>query len=171
MVANNMMKPIQPIRQVVQQIGIPDIPAADQDLASQGSVQAILNSGRWIVMCPDDPNGMHAAVVDPANPIFICPGCYPDLRATAFQQGDDGLFRPVPDQPKRDAAQAQAAADGHSYMVVFPDNMADIMDAVRQRPVEAMNWLPSESLDFLQQENAEHNIGATQPDTTVSGGN
>jgi hypothetical protein len=55
-------------------------------------------------------------------------------------------------------------------MVVFPDNMADIMDAVRQRPVEAMNWLPSENLDFLQQENAEHNIGATQPDTTVSGG-
>jgi hypothetical protein len=160
-----------PPQQINPNGGIPDVPAADQDLAAQGVVQAMLNGGRWVVLCPDDPQGQHAGQVDPdTDTVFICPACYPDIRAKAFQQGDDGLFRPVDDPVKQQAASDQASADGHVYTIQWPDNIADILTAVQMRPTANMNWLPTETLDDLNQDNADHGIGAMQPQVTVSGG-
>jgi hypothetical protein len=129
----------------------------------------MLNAGRWIVMCPDDPSGTHAMQVNPdSDTTVICAGCYPDIRATAMQQGDDGLFRPVPDVAKQQAAQDQAAADGHVYTINYPDNMQDILAAVQYRPTQNMNWLPGESLDFMKAENAFHGVtGPTLPQISV----
>jgi hypothetical protein len=163
----------KPPQQIDPGAGIQDIPAADQNLANQGIVQAFLNCGRWIIMCPDDPQGLHAGQVDPdTDTIFICAGCYPDIIAKAFTPGDDGFFRPVDDPVKQQAAADQAAADGNAYTIQFPDDPAvsDIMAAVQYRPTANMNWVPGETLDDLNQENLDHNISAQQPQTTVSGG-
>jgi hypothetical protein len=152
------------------------IPAASQSLANQGTVQAILNCGRWIVMCPDDPEGLHAGEVDPDNDtIFICAGCYPDMNAKAFLpfvQDGKTLYRPVDDLVLQQAAADQAAADGNVYTIQFPTDPAvsDIMAAVQMRPTANMNWVPGETLDDLNQENIDNGIGVQQAQQTVSGG-
>jgi hypothetical protein len=151
-------------------LSIPEIPLPDQSLADQNIVQAMINCGRWVVRCPDDPRGLHVAEVTEDQATFICPGCYPDTRALAFVQGEDGLFRPTPDIATRQVAIDQATADGCVYAIQFPDNAADIWDALRQRPTANMNWLPDETLDFLLQENTDHGVGDIQPDVSVSGG-
>jgi hypothetical protein len=128
-------------------------------------VYARLNFGRWIADCPDDVSKTHAMPMDPLNPSapFVCAACYPDVRAKAFQKGADELFRPVDDPVKQQAAKDKAVADGHSYRVVFPDNLADIMAVLRYRPVEHMHWEPGESLEFLKLENAQHGVAGPIP--------
>jgi hypothetical protein len=56
--------------------------------------------------------------------------------------------------------------------IIFPDNWHEIVEALRQRPVENMNWQPGETLADLKRENIEHAVGATLPDVTITkGGN
>ena len=158
-------------KQMVGVQGMAGLPYADQDLANNGAVTAILNHGRWIVICPDDPMGLHAGVVNPDAPaLFVCAACYPDIRAKAFQKGADDLFRPVDDAPKQQAALDRAKIEGHCYTIVFPDNLREIMDAVRYRPTANMNWQPGETLEFLQAENAAHSVGPTLPQVSNAGG-
>jgi hypothetical protein len=158
-------------KQVASIQGMAGIPFVDQDLANNGAVTAILNHGRWIVMCPDDPMGMHAMVVDPNKSIlFVCASCYPDVRAKAFQKGEDELFRAVDDKPKQQAARDQAALEGRAYKIIFPDNVDEIIDAVRYRPTINMNWIPGETLEFLRAENIAHNVGPTLPQVSKVGG-
>jgi hypothetical protein len=136
------------------------------------SVNAVLNHGRWIAYCPDDPMHMHAGQVNPDDPKdFVCKACFPDMMAKAFQKGADDLFRPVEDTMKVQAARDNAAAQGRSYTVIFPDNLRAIMDAVRYRPTENMNWMPGETLEFLQKENDEHGVGPQLAQVSVVGGN
>ena len=154
----------------IQRDDIPGMPLPDPDLTRQGIVEAMYNGGRWIVRCPDDPQGRHFVEVKKDQQDFICTGCYPDLRAAAFKRRDDDLFIPVPDDALRQAATDQAIADGRQYIILFPDNVTEIEDVLLQRPTEAMNWLPGETMDFLLEENAEHGVSANLPDVTVSGG-
>ena len=153
--------------EVSQKDSIPGIPLPKQDKAKTGYVEAIVNAGRWVVRCPDDPEGKHFGLVDFGQQHFICPGCYPDTMATAFQKREDDLFIPVPDAGKRIAAKDNAEKDSQRYTIIFPANAAAIMDTLRQRPAQAMNWHPEETVEYLEAENIAHGVSITLPDITI----
>jgi hypothetical protein len=155
---------------VVQRDDVIGIPLPDPDLTRQGIVEAMLNSGRWVVRCPDDPKGRHFGKVELGDTDFVCPICYPDMLATALKPLRDDLLMIVPDTIARQAAHDAADADGKVYSILFPEDPQTILDKVEQRPTEAMNWLPGETMDFLDAENIEHGIVPPAPQVTVSGG-
>jgi hypothetical protein len=133
------------------------------------TANAILNHGRWVVPCPDHPDIKgHARLVDPeTDTVFVCGVCFPDTQAIAFKMGPDELFRPVPDTTKRMAAFQEAAASGRAYPIVYPDNPRQIVEMLRQRPVQNMNWHPGESLELLASENREHAVDANGPQISI----
>jgi len=49
---------------------------------------------------------------------------------------------------------------GTRYVVLWPADRVAIQDALRQRPVENQNWLPTETINDLLAENIEHGISA-----------
>jgi len=127
----------------------------------------MINAGRWIVRCPDDPKGSHFAEVEFGQDKFICPGCYPDMLSVKHKKRDDDFYDIVQDVDKRVKAKDDAKKDGREYVIIFPDNASEIMDALRQRPAVAMNWLPGETTEFLQEENAAHAVSDTKPDVSI----
>jgi hypothetical protein len=157
-----------PINERVDQIDSrPGIPLPLQDLAYDGKVEAMINAGRWIVRCPDDPKGIHCAEVEFGQVSFTCPGCYPDMLSVKHKKRDDDFYDIVQDVDKRVKAKDDAKKDGREYVIIFPDNASEIMDALRQRPAVAMNWLPGETTEFLQEENAAHAVSDTKPDVSI----
>ena len=146
---------------------IPGVPLQSQDLASAGQVEAMVNAGRWIVRCPDDPKGSHFAEVEFGQDKFICPGCYPDLIAITFEKRPDEFYNPVQDTEKRKKSKADAEDDQRCYDIIFPELAADIIDALRQRPAVAMNWLPGETVEALIEENAAHAVSDTKPGVSI----
>jgi hypothetical protein len=166
-----MPKQITPIRQAVTQFDLlPGIPLPDQDQVAQGFVTAFLNAGRWVVRCPDDPDGLHSVEVHPGDATFVCAACYPGMRKSVFKMRADGYFDSVPDAFAQAEAFSQATADGHTYVILFPDNADEILAVVRQRPTANMNWLPGEDIDFLMAENVANGVSANQPNVTVVNG-
>lgn len=45
------------------------------------------------------------------------------------------------------------------YVIVWPDERAEIEALLEPRPTEAQNWEPGETVEFLQAENDEHGVG------------
>lgn len=54
---------------------------------------------------------------------------------------------------------ANAANGGRFRPVVWPDHRADIEWLLEMRPKTAQNWLPSETLDDLAEQNIERGVG------------
>jgi len=146
---------------------IKGIPLPSQDLAFEGKVEAMINAGRWIVRCPDDPKGAHFMEVYYGQTSFVCAGCYPDLLSLTFKKRDDDHYDPVQDVGKRIKAKDDAKKDGREYEIIFPGNAEEIFGTLRQRPAQAMNWLPGETVEFLQDENVAHGVRDNQPDVSV----
>lgn len=51
--------------------------------------------------------------------------------------------------------------------ITFPDNWREIVEVLRPRPVENMNWMPGETLEDLRAENFAHGVGPTLPDVSI----
>lgn len=110
-----------------------------------------MNHGRWLMYCPKCESPLPAVEGG-----IICPVCWPNIRARAFKQGPDGLFRPVADTAKVEQARAAAAAAGEIYTPVYPENRAEIERVLRSRKQRNMNWEPGESLSYLLADNIQH---------------
>jgi hypothetical protein len=149
---------------------IPDREDWDSDMKN---VMARLNHGRWIVDCPDfpGPTSGHAHEVDTGVATFACSKCYPGLRANAVRLVEKGpsagLHRVVPDPELRQEAFTKATGDDKVYKIIWPDDPKDILDILRYRRIENMNWEPGETLDFLKAENKQHGVGPTTPQVSV----
>jgi hypothetical protein len=116
-------------------------------------VYAEVNFGRWIVRCPVTPYE-HATDVDPSkDKLYVCGACFPDA---------DGSFKTHPDAP----AFLRANKAKKVYTIVYPPNVSEIMNALRYRPTANMNWLPGESIGYLEADNAAHKVGADMPIVT-----
>ena len=117
-------------------------------------VYAELNFGRWIVRCPDFPVS-HATEVNPnSDTTYTCGACYLDR---------DGSAKRYPDA----SAQARAAKDNKVYTIVYPGNLPALVDALRYRSTQNMNWIPGESLGYLQADNIAHSAGPEVLQTTT----
>ena len=125
------------------------------DMDEKPKVYARLNWGNWIADCPIHGEGI-AEQVRPGEP-FICSRCHPGIHAqmpVRFQ----GHVIQVPDVAGRAYAFQQAEWAGHLYEVVFPKNMPKIMERVRPRKLQHMNWRPGMTLKDLERENQEHGV-------------
>jgi hypothetical protein len=101
------------------------------DLHPDGSVEAEVNHGRWLVRCPFCSGAEEA---DPGEPIFYCLSC-----------GNNAVGAETAPLP------------GHIMLVMFPDNRTEIEAALLARPdIGTRNWAPGESLQDLAKENGEH---------------
>jgi len=123
--------------------------------ANENVVHARLNWGKWIADCPVHGEGI-AELVTPGQD-FICSRCYPDIHAEIKVQNGRGQLR-IPDFAMRATARQRAQDEGHLYKVVFPKNMEKILEVVRIRPLQNMNWIPGMTLDDLRRENKENNL-------------
>ncbi len=92
---------------------------------TQGQVIARVNHGRWIANCPFCAG---AELVEPGE-IFFCLGADPD----------GGM----------------AKNGNHPMAVVFPENRAEIEQALQARPIENQNWESGETISDLVAENVE----------------
>lgn len=115
-------------------------------------LQAYMNNGRWIITCP---------VCGTALPAWesgvVCPHCYPNMLAKALRPLPNGDLRPVQDLELISAAQETACAADAKYFPVFPSEREPIERILRCRPNRKnMNWIASETLDDLRQQNREH---------------
>jgi hypothetical protein len=119
--------------------------------------KARFNHGRWIADCPDC---LGAENVSPGEK-FICGNEFPNKHAHLYKKvktkKGDRYIR-GPDIAKRKRAAADAAAQGKRYSVVWPKDAEEIVQVLRMRPTENMNWEPGETLADLRRENEEHGI-------------
>lgn len=97
-------------------------------MPKQPTTHAYLNHGRWVADCPG--------------------GCNCALR---LEPGSDYDCSPIhAKSPTGSCCLAMKSA------VIWPDNIAEIEAAVRQRPARNQNWQPGETIALLEAENAEH---------------
>lgn len=118
-------------------------------------VYARLNWGNWIADCPIHGEGV-AEGVEPGKD-FICSRCHPGIHASMRMRFKGQLVN-VPDLAARGLALKEAERAGHVYEVVFPDDMKQILEAVRPRKVQHMNWRPRMTIADLEHENEEHGV-------------
>ena len=110
-------------------------------------VQAYLNHGRWLVDCPK--HGRNGTLeVQVTDTEYIAPCRYPGTIAQ-FTGMVKNRVQNVADISARATARARARKDGEVYEIVFPENMNEIMDALRGQPVTMQNWVPGDSIEFL----------------------
>lgn len=110
-------------------------------------VQAYLNHGRWLVDCPK--HGRNGTLeVQVTDTEYIAPCCYPGVIAQ-FTGMVKNRVQSVPDISARATAHARARTDGEVYEIAFPENMNEIMDALRGQPVTMQNWVSGDSIEFL----------------------
>jgi len=88
----------------------------------------------------------------------VCDECYPDILGGSMVEVRPGVFVPGVDVNKREAALAQAILDNRAYHIVFPRDKNKIMEALRLRDRENMNWIPGESLQDILDENKAHGV-------------
>lgn len=120
------------------------------------TVQAYFNFGRWVVECPKHgKNG--ATVVTRETTEYIAPCCYPGSIAQ-FVGVVKNRITTVPDTSARATARVQAQVNDEIYEVIFPAETDQILEIVSARPLQNQNWLPGETLEFLQAENDEHGV-------------
>ena len=106
-----------------------------------GIVQAFVNAGRWVAMCPNAPKCHGTVRVAEFMAVFICPAC------------------------------GSPENKGRWYVVEFPPDRAEIETILLARPTDPMtrsakyrNWQPGESTAFLRLENeifAHRRLAAT----------
>lgn len=122
---------------------------------------AEVNHARWIVRCPvcAEQGNLTAVQVKPGD-VFVCPTEYPDMLAMTFipNPRKAGAFNQVPDDELRKAAHQAALAAGDAFEVIFPAEKEAIEATLRPRLPAFRNWVPGETLQDLQQENAEREL-------------
>jgi len=115
-------------------------------------VPAFMNNGRWLLYCPKDGEALPAWDAG-----VICPRCHPGILAKAFQLVKGGLFRPVTDLELVNQARQEAAEQDEIYVPAYPEEKVQIEKILRLRSNrENMNWIASETLEDLRQQNIEH---------------
>jgi hypothetical protein len=125
---------------------------------------AYVNHGQWLADCPTCGSPIR---VDPLKPDqAICGACHPQLFATKqvevpvtvedlkIEPTATRSFRSIPDGEVR--RKAYDVAEKHK--IVFPENWQEIIDTLRSRRTQYMNWLPGETVDVLIAENIEHGV-------------
>lgn len=116
------------------------------------NLNAYMNNGRWIMDCPECSTPLPAWDTG-----VVCPRCHPDMLAKAFRQMKNGDLRPVVDLELVSAAQAAARELDQEYFPVYPDEREQIERVLRMRPDRKnMNWIASESVQDLIDQNLEH---------------
>lgn len=111
--------------------------------------KAFMNFGRWAFRCPRCLTALEAKEEG-----VVCGVCWPQVRALAFVTTSDHLMRPVPDRELRAQAVKEATEAGEFWKPVFPAERSEIEAILRMRPdIANMNWIPSETLDDLIQQN------------------
>jgi len=120
------------------------------------TVKAYINHGRWLVDCPK--HGKNGAVeVAPDTAEYIAPCCYPGVIAQ-FTGVVKGQIKNVVDTSARATARRMAHEKGEVYQIVFPKNADKILAIIQKRPIQNQNWIPGETLKFLQAENDLHEV-------------
>jgi uncharacterized Zn finger protein (UPF0148 family) len=115
-------------------------------------LQAFMNNGRWIMICPQCGTPLPAREHG-----VICPRCYPGMLAKALRPLSNGDLRPVTDQELVSAARAAAHRAGEEYYPEYPAEREQIERILRMRPDRKnMNWILTETLDDLRAQNVEH---------------
>lgn len=127
-------------------------------MKSAPKTHAWINHGRWIANCPSC--GQPAQVEPSADAHLFCRLCYPETYAVHFVPNAYGGFDPVPNDALRREYRAKMLADNIAPQVIYPDNRREIMEILRPRPLENMNWELHETADDLRAENIEHGIEA-----------
>lgn len=118
------------------------------------TVTAYLNFGRWLVDCPKHgKNG--ATEVTLGTTEYIAPCCYPGSVAQ-FVGVTKGRITVIPDESARATARNLALENDEVYQVIFPEDAPQILEALAVRPIKNQNWVPGETVEFLQAENVEH---------------
>lgn len=112
-----------------------------------------INHGRYIAQCP---KCYSSHVVEQAQSTLVCPACWKGLNAVKFGEDMFGALVQVPHTEMIFYTRDQAAASEEEYSLALPD--PQIMEILRPRPVENMNWEPGETIEFLQEENAAHGL-------------
>lgn len=111
-----------------------------------------MNHGRWIVRCPRCNNHLQVDERD-----VICPVCWPGMKAKLYQPVENGLLRPVHDMQTIERTREQARQRGEVYLPEFPAERQEIEEILRcRRNIANMNWIPSETVQFLIDENVAH---------------
>jgi hypothetical protein len=120
-------------------------------------IKAEMNHGRWIVRCPKSPT-THAVQVFPGHDFtFVCGECYHNLNGSATRIPDSTAF-------------STANAAGNVHTIVWPDNLMEIEQALNYRLIENSNWLPGETVEYLQNDNVIHGVGPTLPQVSIANG-
>ncbi len=122
---------------------------------------AEINHARWIVRCPvcAEQGTLTAAQVKPGD-VFVCPTEHPNMLAMMFipNPRKAGALNQVPDEELRKQTLQAALAAGDAFEVVFPAEKEAIEAVLRPRLPAFRNWVPGETLQALQQENAEREL-------------
>lgn len=120
------------------------------------TVKAYLNYGRWLVRCPKHgKNGL--LEVTPQTKDYIAPCCFPGIVAS-FPSVIKGRVMQLPDVSARATARKLAQQAGEIYSIEFPENMQEILDIVKLRPIQNQNWIMGETIDQLQADNVANGI-------------
>ena len=114
---------------------------------------AYINHGRYMVDCPKCGN---AHVVERSADTLVCPACWTGLRAQKFITDSYGALISVPHVELIFETRQQAQAAGDEYLIEYPP--AEIMDVLRVRPIQNMNWVPGETIEDLHAENVAHGL-------------
>lgn len=117
------------------------------------NIQVYINHGRYLATCPKCGNHH---LVEASQVTLVCPACWPGLKAQKIEIDQFGASVLVPHVQMVFFTRDQAQAAGEEYDLIMPD--PQIMEILRPRPIENMNWTPGESLDFLREENASHGL-------------
>jgi len=118
----------------------------------QTEVNAFLNHGRWIWLCPRCHTALEAKEGN-----VVCGVCWPAARAQALQPIEGGLFRSVPDGALVSGAVKQAEEHGEYYVINFPAERSRIEEIVRHRArIADINWHPGETVADLIEQNKAH---------------
>lgn len=116
-------------------------------------LKVFINHGRYMVHCPTCNN---AHTVELNVKTFVCAACWQGLNAKKFETDKFGALVDVPHVQKIFETRDQAKAAGEEHELEFPS--AEVMKILRPRPVENMNWIPGETLEFLRAENKDHGL-------------
>lgn len=114
-------------------------------------LQAFINHGRYVVRCPKCEN-FHQVT----DRTLVCAACWTDMRAQKIVLDRFGAMVPAPHVELIMETIQKAREAGEEYEIEYPD--PQIMKSLRSRPIENMNWMPGESLAFIQQENEDHGL-------------
>lgn len=117
------------------------------------TLTVFINHGRMMATCPRCHN---THIIDRVQTTLICPACWNGLKAEKLVQDLYGAWVLAPHTQLIDDTVLQAREAGEEYELGLPD--PQIMNILRARPVENINWLPGETIEQLIQENIDHGL-------------